>query len=60
MLAVCVSMDIHTYIYIYILYIYIIYIYIYIYIYICCGNEYTPFSSGVFMFWQENPSLLDF
>ena len=26
----------------------------------CHGNEYTPFSSGVFMFWQENPSLLDF
>ena len=26
----------------------------------CHRNEYTPFSSGVFMFWQENPSLLDF
>ena len=19
----------------------------------CCGNEYTPFSNGIFMFWWE-------
>ena len=22
--------------------------------YECCGNEYTPFSNGIFMFWWEN------
>ena len=26
----------------------------------CCGNKYTPFLHRVSIFWQENPSLLDY
>ena len=26
----------------------------------CHGNKYTPFLNRVLMFWQENPSLLDY
>ena len=30
------------------------------YRYICHGDKYTPFWSRVSIFWQENPSLLDY
>ena len=37
-----------------------IHIWINIYSYICCGNKYVPYYDRVLMFWQENPSLLDY